>query len=116
MDYTSNSYNDKFICCSSSALGMDSISQDLLAELECPVCYEMMLPPIRLCVEGHSLCNTCRFRLESCPTCRKPLTNARNRALEKVAEKLSKYIVNFKLSRAFDIVMVYLFLYSESQI
>lgn len=68
---------------------MDTLSQDLLTELECPVCYEIMLPPIRLCLEGHSICNTCRLQLDRCPTCRKPLTNARNRVLEKVAEKLS---------------------------
>lgn len=50
--------------------------------LECPVCYENITPPIYQCKEGHLVCNDCRKSCRKCPTCRGPLGNIRNRALE----------------------------------
>ena len=37
------------------------------------------------CQAGHLICQTCKPKLNSCPTCRGPLGNIRNLAMEKVA-------------------------------
>jgi len=69
---------------------------DLLAEtLECPVCLETIKdPPVFLCANGHELCFKCRGTLKAerkpCPVCQGELTDARNRAVEKMLEKLPK--------------------------
>ncbi|PSN40728.1 E3 ubiquitin-protein ligase SIAH1 [Blattella germanica] len=44
--------------------------EDLLSQIECPVCWEYMAPPITMCTNGHNICNNCRPRLRNCPTCR----------------------------------------------
>ena len=44
---------------------------------ECPVCLELLLPPIRImqCTNGHLVCETCEAKAEltCCPTCRQVL-------------------------------------------
>ena len=41
---------------------------------ECPVCLELLLPPMRImqCSNGHLVCGTCEAKVEltCCPTCR----------------------------------------------
>lgn len=62
-----------------------SVAQDteLSRVLECPVCYDIMLGPILICPNGHSLCASCRQMLESCPICSKTMVEKiRNRTLE----------------------------------
>jgi len=66
-------------------MSMQDLSQDVLEQLECPVCTEYMLPPITLCANGHNICSSCKQRLKNCPTCRKPFFHIRNRTLEKLA-------------------------------
>lgn len=67
----------------------DSLGEDLLGALECPVCMEYMSPPISVCESGHSICDQCRPKLPVCPTCRKPfLSSTRNIALESIADGL----------------------------
>ncbi|XP_012833411.1 PREDICTED: E3 ubiquitin-protein ligase SINAT3-like, partial [Erythranthe guttata] len=57
--------------------------------LECPVCTNSMYPPIHQCHNGHTLCSTCKIRVQNrCPTCRQELGDIRCLALEKVAESL----------------------------
>ncbi|GLT84786.1 hypothetical protein SLE2022_030000 [Rubroshorea leprosula] len=57
--------------------------------LECPVCTNLMYPPIHQCHNGHTLCSTCKTRVHNrCPTCRQELGDIRCLALEKVAESL----------------------------
>ncbi|XP_024156455.1 E3 ubiquitin-protein ligase SINAT2 isoform X2 [Rosa chinensis] len=57
--------------------------------LECPVCMNLMCPPIHQCPNGHTLCSSCKTRVQNCcPTCRNELGNIRCLALEKVAESL----------------------------
>ncbi|KAI5598829.1 hypothetical protein POPTR_002G171500v4 [Populus trichocarpa] len=57
--------------------------------LECPVCTNSMYPPIHQCHNGHTLCSTCKTRVQNrCPTCRQELGDIRCLALEKVAESL----------------------------
>ncbi|XP_022248421.1 E3 ubiquitin-protein ligase Siah1-like isoform X3 [Limulus polyphemus] len=58
---------------------------DLVSLFECPVCFEFVLPPILQCQNGHLVCSTCRQKITCCPTCRAPIGNIRNLAMEKVA-------------------------------
>jgi hypothetical protein len=58
---------------------------DLLEELKCPVCLMYMASPIRMCVNGHNVCSSCKERLTQCPTCRGNFVNVRNVTLEKLA-------------------------------
>ena len=45
---------------------------------ECPVCLEMLMPPIRImqCSNGHLVCEVCQVQpeLSCCPTCREEFT------------------------------------------
>lgn len=61
---------------------------DLASLLECPVCFDYVLPPILQCQSGHLVCSSCRPKLSCCPTCRGPLGNIRNLAMEQVANTL----------------------------
>ena len=69
---------------------MEKIKEDLLRALECPVCLCLMQAPIIMCSNGHSICETCKVKLENCPTCRSGFVNIRN----KLAEDLSSSIVH----------------------
>lgn len=64
-------------------------NQDLASYFECPVCFDYALPPIMQCQSGHIVCQSCRAKLTMCPTCRGPLGNIRNLAMEKVASTVS---------------------------
>ena len=66
---------------------MDTITKDLLQQLECPVCMEYMLSPISMCKKGHNICNNCRSILKKCPTCRQQF-NIRNFSLENMARDI----------------------------
>ncbi|XP_016943579.2 E3 ubiquitin-protein ligase sina [Drosophila suzukii] len=73
----------------SSAGGGDAgMSADLTSLFECPVCFDYVLPPILQCSSGHLVCVSCRSKLTCCPTCRGPLANIRNLAMEKVASNV----------------------------
>ncbi|CAH0727886.1 unnamed protein product, partial [Brenthis ino] len=63
-------------------------NQSLLRLLECPVCLEVMEPPMSQCRRGHLVCGRCRARLAACPVCRTPFSSVRNRAMEAVSEML----------------------------
>jgi E3 ubiquitin-protein ligase SIAH1 len=60
-------------------------SKDVLEQLECPVYTQYMLPPNMFCCKGHNICSSCKQKIQKCPTCREPLLNTRNKALEKLA-------------------------------
>jgi len=64
-------------------------SQDVKDQLECPVCLELMYPPIKIfqCAQGHALCGRCRPKCRNCPTCRGPMIG-RATVLEKLAQSL----------------------------
>jgi E3 ubiquitin-protein ligase SIAH1 len=65
----------------------DGLNRCLPELLECPVCFECMRSPIRLCRNGHNICSKCRPRLNQCPTCRQSFLLTRNVALETLAEQ-----------------------------
>ncbi|RZC42314.1 Sina domain containing protein [Asbolus verrucosus] len=60
----------------------ENVNEEVLKCLECPVCQQLMRPPIYQCTTGHSFCNICRTKLNECTTCRQPLSNTRNFSLE----------------------------------
>jgi len=72
-----------------------NLEQSLLSELECPVCMEYMVPPIILCVNGHSVCDICMPKIPHCPSCRHQFLNTRNVALEKLARQV-KYPCSYQ--------------------
>ncbi|XP_057955620.1 E3 ubiquitin-protein ligase SINAT2-like [Malania oleifera] len=72
----------------SGKLGMSS-TNGVYELLECPVCMDLMCPPIHQCPNGHTLCSNCKARVHNCcPTCRYELGNIRCLVLEKVVESL----------------------------
>ncbi|XP_011646461.1 retinol dehydrogenase 13-like isoform X3 [Pogonomyrmex barbatus] len=73
---------------SASTVSALSSSTDLASLFECPVCFDYVLPPILQCQSGHLVCTNCRPKLSCCPTCRGPLGNIRNLAMEKVASNV----------------------------
>ncbi|KAF7989815.1 hypothetical protein HCN44_008489 [Aphidius gifuensis] len=86
----SNGKRGRGVAASTSAtpVSASSSSTDLASLFECPVCFEYVLPPILQCQSGHLVCSNCRPKLNCCPTCRGPLGNIRNLAMEKVASNV----------------------------
>lgn len=67
----------------------EDLEKKLLIEMECPVCDNIMCPPICQCQNGHSICNECFAKVKSCPSCRAPKNPlARSYALEAIHAKL----------------------------
>lgn len=65
------------------------INNEIASLFECPVCFEHVLPPIMQCQNGHLLCQACRSKLNTCPTCRIHITtNIRNLQMEKLATSI----------------------------
>jgi len=62
-----------------------AMGEVLLKEMECPVCMQYMVPPIKLCTNGHNICRKCRERVQLCPTCRAKFSEIRNVVLENIA-------------------------------
>ena len=60
----------------------------VLRELTCQICYEYMLPPIKLCESGHNVCNKCFPKLQACGRCRKAILQVRNISLENLAREV----------------------------
>jgi hypothetical protein len=79
---------------------MDALSraldEDLLKELECPVCMQYTVPPIKMCTNGHNICCKCRELVEICPTCRAKFSEFRSVALENIARRLKYPCANRK--------------------
>jgi E3 ubiquitin-protein ligase SIAH1 len=65
-----------------------AFNEELLKELECPVCMQYMVPPIKLCTNGHNICSRWRKSIQYCPTCRAELLEVRSVALENIARKV----------------------------
>ncbi|CAH1114295.1 unnamed protein product [Psylliodes chrysocephalus] len=71
------------------------LHDDLLEDLECPICCEYLIPPIRMCNTGHSICNQCREKISICPMCSSTFSTGRNVTLESVANKI-KYPCEYR--------------------
>lgn len=64
-------------------------SVGILSILECPICFEYIVPPIYQCSNQHLLCLNCKQKQTQCPVCRVKLQNDRNLCMEKIAEYIS---------------------------
>jgi E3 ubiquitin-protein ligase SIAH1 len=64
----------------------DDLRRTIMQELECVVCMTAMHQGIYQCMNGHVVCGECKPRLRgTCATCRVPLGDTRNRAMERIA-------------------------------
>ena len=82
-----------------------ALDEALLKDLECPVCIEYMVPPIKLCTNGHNICRKCTERVELCPTCRAEFSETRCLALENIA-RTQKYPCANRESGCFDLLSI----------
>lgn len=62
----------------------DQFNETIIKTLECPVCFNPMVPPIYQCVAGHSICDSCKSQVNDCPTCHARIQNTRNYLLEEM--------------------------------
>jgi len=53
-----------------------------------------MVPPIKLCTNGHNICSKCRGTVQFCPTCRAKFSEIRNVALENIVKRQKYPCVN----------------------
>lgn len=60
--------------------------EELIEELFCKICDELMVPPIYMCGVGHSICNQCYEKVTRCPTCNNAMQSkgVRNYSLETI--------------------------------
>lgn len=67
----------------------ESLERSLISVLECPMCDNYMSPPIRQCQKGHTFCQECFQKLDSCSICRSQKDpSARCVILETIHSKL----------------------------
>jgi len=71
-----------------------ALDEALLKDLECPVCMEYMVPPIKMCTNGHNICSKCGEIVHVCPTCRAEFSVTRNVVLENIARRQKYPCVN----------------------
>ena len=68
---------------------MDDLSRDfnkdVLKEMWCPECMQYKVPPIRVCINGHSICSNCKKRVTRCPICKAKFSEISSVALENIA-------------------------------
>ncbi|XP_047328358.1 putative E3 ubiquitin-protein ligase SINAT1 [Impatiens glandulifera] len=70
-------------------LELNKTVSDVSELLECPVCVNVLYPPIYQCPNGHTICLQCKTLVRNqCPFCRFELGDIRCAALEKLAEML----------------------------
>lgn len=65
-------------------------NDEVLSNLECPICTEYMISSIFVCPNGHSICGRCKQKVTHCPMCSVPLGSTKNFALESLAEALAQ--------------------------
>ena len=73
---------------------LDTTSREVLEELKCPLCVEFMTPPIPVCHNGRSIHNTCRQKVNQCPTCKAGFLESRCWILENIIQKI-KYCCQY---------------------
>lgn len=73
----------------------------ILKVLECPVCIEYMSPPIYICQNGHSFCESCKNKISVCSFCKSKMGNSRNYSLEHLSGLVYPPCKNHKLGCTF---------------
>jgi hypothetical protein len=56
-----------------------------MKEVECPVCFDYIASLIKMCENGHNVCDSCRLRVSACPGCKGKYMNVPNIILKKNA-------------------------------
>ncbi|KAK7870070.1 hypothetical protein R5R35_012020 [Gryllus longicercus] len=56
--------------------------------LECPVCLDVVLPPVYQCEQGHHACATCWTKVLTCPLCKRAQSCTRNYMAEALVEQV----------------------------
>ncbi|KAF5269797.1 hypothetical protein FQA39_LY08578 [Lamprigera yunnana] len=69
-------------------------NQELLQDLECPICRDIMEAPIRVCTAGHNICDECFNKVDRCPICRGPHNGDRNYSLESLGQDVMMKCTN----------------------
>lgn len=77
----------------SSHLDLVSLNRVLSTLLECPVCFEVLTPPIYQCKVGHNVCRACKEKIKVCPLCRQNLVG-RNVTIEHISNNLLRECPN----------------------
>lgn len=72
-------------------ISVESIEEDILSDLECPICFEFMVPPIYQCEIGHSVCGFCKSNVNECPSCKQSIRGTRNFHLERITNRIKYY-------------------------
>lgn len=62
--------------------------KQLLEIAKCPVCFNILQPPVGQCESGHGVCKDCVSVLKECPICSKAYVQFKNRLLEDILELL----------------------------
>ena len=58
--------------------------------LECPVCYKIPTKETLIfCENGHMVCETCKNKMENCPSCRGKFVNRRNILIEQILDSVT---------------------------
>ncbi|KAJ8921086.1 hypothetical protein NQ315_015883 [Exocentrus adspersus] len=68
---------------------MDQQQQQLLKSFECPICTKYIVPPIRQCCNGHSICQKCFDKISICALCRGRKVEGRALVLERISSLLT---------------------------
>ena len=61
---------------------------DIWKTLECPVCMEIVTPPVNQCELGHHVCYDCWNQIPECPLCKGRRMEIRNFVAEAMVEKI----------------------------
>lgn len=80
---------DKLISPPRTLEKLEALNEEILSEIECPVCFEYLIPPIFQCVLGHSICEKCKSQVPECPSCKGAINETRNVTLEKITERVN---------------------------
>lgn len=69
---------------------LSPVNVDMASLIECPSCFEYILPPILQCQSGHLVCSACRRKMNECLICRTRFSRheIRNSAIEQMASNL----------------------------
>ncbi|KAL3284936.1 hypothetical protein HHI36_019068 [Cryptolaemus montrouzieri] len=79
----------------------NELNENLLHDLECPICVQYMTSPIFICEMGHNVCHDCHWKISRCPICRGNMQGGRNFTLEKLTEKINYPCVNREIGCSF---------------
>lgn len=55
---------------------------------KCPVCFNSLIPPVKICLKGHAICQPCRRSTASCPKCRSNFALNGNKLLNQMLESI----------------------------